>query len=93
MAFLIRPDGTREEMPSPLRWNDIKEAIGGGFVQEVSCDPDVAHGCDVFYCDEEGKLKSFPPNPEATKLSTFTMHNDVLVGTIVFAKADELVDE
>lgn len=88
MALLIRADGTRKEIQGTgerdtVVWNQIKDAIGGGFVQMFECDPDVAEGHHVVCCDEEGKLKAFPPNPEATKLSTYTAPGDMLVGDML----------
>src|SRR5512136_2183247 len=83
MALLIKADGTRQEVKGEkpngaLTWDQIKNAIGGGYVQMVTCNPKVTGGYNRFYCDEEGKLKLFEPNPEATKLSTYTMPEDVL---------------
>lgn len=91
MALLIKVDGTRVEVvgtgpEKQLTYAQLKEAIGGGFIQAVACDPAVTGGYDHYYCDEEGKLKDFPVNREATKLSTYTMFDDVLVGDIIFCK-------
>ena len=94
MGLLIRADGTRIEIKGTgergtVVWDQIKEAIGGGFVQMFECDPAVAEGHDTVCCDEEGKLKAFSPNPEATKLSTYTMPGDTLVGDILFLRKGE----
>jgi hypothetical protein len=48
----------------------LKEGIGGGYLETVpyflTIDHDgVRHNC-VAFCDEEGKLKQFDHNPEAT---------------------------
>ena len=91
MALLIKADGTRVEIKGEkkngaLTWEQVTSAIGGGYVQMVACDPKITGGYNRYYCDEEGKLKLFPPNLEATKLSTYTMPGDVLVGDILFTK-------
>lgn len=88
MALLIKSDGSREtirgERDGKLTYEQIRKAIGGGYVEHVETDPAQAEGYTHVYLDEEGKLKSFPPNPEATKLSVFTMPNDTLVGDVLF---------
>ena len=91
MALLIKVDGTRVEVlgtgpEGQLAYEQVKNAIGGGFFQSVPCDPEVTGGYDHFYCDEEGKRKEFPINREATKLSTYTALEDVLVGDVIFCK-------
>jgi hypothetical protein len=91
MALIIKVDGTRVEVQGTkpngaLTYEQLKEAVGGGYIQAVACDPAVTGGYDHLYCDEEGKLKDFPINREATKLSTYTMPDDVLVGDIIFCK-------
>lgn len=91
MALIIKVDGTRQEVKGTkengaLTYEQLKDAIGGGFIQAVGCDPKVTGGYDHYYCDEEGKLKNFPFNHEATKLSTYTMPDDVLVGDVIFCK-------
>jgi len=91
MALLIKVDGTRVEVlgtgpEGQLTYEQLKEAVGGGYIQAVACDPKMTGGYDHFYCDEEGKLKGFPINRAATDLSTLTMVGDVLVGDIIFCK-------
>lgn len=91
MGLLIKADGTRTEIigakeNGALSYEQLKQAVGGGFIEAVQCDPAATGGYDHFYCDEEGKLKGFPPNREATKLSTYTMLDDVVVGDVIFCK-------
>lgn len=99
MALLIKTDGTRVEVigtkpNNALTYEQLVEAIGGGFIQSVACDPAVTGGYDHFYCDEEGKLKDLPPNPEATRLSTYTMWGDTVCGNAIFCKTvGEEMDE
>lgn len=92
MGLLIKVDGTKTEVKGnkpdgALSYEQLKDAVGGGFIEAVQCDPTATGGYDHFYCDEEGKLKGFPPNREATKLSTYTMPDDVVVGDVIFCKA------
>lgn len=89
MGLLIKVDGTRSEVKGnkpngALSYEQLKAAVGGGYIEAVQCDPAVTGGYDHYYCDEEGKLKDFPPNREATKLSTYTMPDDVVVGDVIF---------
>jgi len=92
MALIVRTDGSTQllEGTKPgklLDWQQIKKAIGGGYVEAVACDPAVTGGYDHFYCDEEGKLKGFKPNMTAYKMSTLTADSDMIVGNVVFCKS------
>jgi hypothetical protein len=91
MALIVRIDGTKEEIAgnggaSCITAEQIKEVIGGGFFQVVPCDPAATGGYNHFYCDEEGKLKGFAFNREATRMSTLTASDDNIVGDVLFCK-------
>ena len=91
MAMIIKVDGTVDHVEGrgeagELTYEQIREAIGGGFIERVMCDPEVAKGHDHFYCDEEGKLKDLPINIGATALSTYTAENDMVCGDVIFVK-------
>lgn len=91
MAMLIKTDGTCHEVIGEkkrglLSYKQIRDAIGGGYIELVSCDPEVTGGYNHYYCDEEGKLKGLPPNLAATKLSTYTAPDDIVVGDVLFCK-------
>lgn len=91
MALLIKVDGTHSDIQGinsngSLTYEQLQNAIGGGYIQSVGCDPKVTGGYDHYYCDEEGKLKNLSVNREATKLSTYTALDDVLVGDVIFCK-------
>lgn len=87
MALLIKPDGSHEELTPAgeddrLTYDQIRAAIGGGYVQHIETDAE-STGYAHMYMDEEGKLKGMEPNWEATKLSVFTAPHDILVGNVV----------
>ena len=94
MALLIKADGTEETIvpagdDGHLTYDQIRAAIGGGWVEHIGVAPAVAHGNQHAYMDEEGKFKQFPPNEEATRLSTYTMSDDTLVGDVLFCTDEE----
>jgi len=91
MAMIIKVDGTVEHVEGlgkngELTYEQIREAIGGGFIERVMCDPKVTEGHDHFYCDEEGKLKNLTINLKATALSTHTANVDMICGDVIFVK-------
>jgi|10_taG_2_1085330.scaffolds.fasta_scaffold00018_78 hypothetical protein len=96
MALLIKVDGTQEEVngkndDGSFILDQLKGAIGGGYIEVVACDPKVTGGYSCFVCDEEGKLKQFPANERATELSTYTSAFDVVCGDVLFCKEEEIV--
>jgi len=94
MALLIKSDGTREEITGAgpdgsIAWDQIKKAIGGGYVEHVVTDPDRAEGYSHIWLDEEGKNKGFPRNAAATALSVYTAWDDILSGDVLFCTEEE----
>jgi len=95
MALLIKADGAQEEVngeasDGSLTYEQLRKAIGGGYIEIVACDPEVTKGYTNLVCDEEGKLKSFPINDKATKLSTYTAPTDLICGDVLFCKDGEI---
>lgn len=94
MALHIKADGTKETIVGTgengtIEWAQIKAAIGGGYVEHVTCDPDKTGGYSHIYLDENGKFGDAKPNREATKMSTHTAHGDVIVGDVLFCTEEE----
>lgn len=94
MALLIKADGTEETIVPAgdngrLTYDQIREAIGGGYVEHVETDPERAQGFSHIWLDEEGKMKGFPLNEKATLLSFYTMPGDMLVGDVLFCTDEE----
>jgi len=94
VALLIKADGTEEQITPAgdngrLTYDQIRKLIGGGYVEHVQTDPDKAQGNGHVYLDEEGKLKGFPHNAKATKMSVYTQPGDVLVGDVLFCTTAE----
>ena len=92
MALIISIDGVRTEIKGArdgkyLTVSQINIIVGGYF-EYVCCDPEVTGGYDHFFCNENGKLKGLPINVEATRLSTYTKEEDVIVGNVVFCKSE-----
>lgn len=89
MALIVKADGSREELKGAgeggrVTYEQIRAAIGGGYVEHVDTKPEKAEGHSHIYMDEEGKYKDFPINVEATTMSAFTQPGDFLVGDVVF---------
>lgn len=94
MALLIKANGTVQEVKPAgedgrLTYDQIRECIGGGWIEHVETDPERARGNSHVYCDEEGKLKNLPENMVATLMSAYTMPGDVLCGDVLFCTAEE----
>jgi len=94
MALLIKADGTEiavvpEGEGRRLTYAQVREAIGGGYVEAVATDPAKADGYSHIYLDEEGKLKRLPANAKATAMSNYTMPGDVLCGDVLFCTSEE----
>jgi hypothetical protein len=94
MALLIKADGTEETIVPAgdngrVTYDQVRELIGGGYVEHVDTDPARARGFSHIWLDEEGKMKRFPLNEEATRLSVYTMPGDMLVGDVLFCTDEE----
>jgi hypothetical protein len=90
----------------PPTLEDLKAAIGGGYIEAVPYfwtvdHRGVEHRC-VAFCDEEGKLKGMPVNPFATALWDLAIRRvkgvgcepDFLVGRIAVVFGDpEFMEE
>ena len=95
MALLIKVDGTKEEVSGEnddgsFTLEQLKNLIGGGYIEVVACNPEVTGGYPYFVCDEEGKLKQFSVNEGATNLSTYTMDSDKICGDVLFCREGEI---
>jgi len=106
----IYPSGAKLTSPfdKPATLEDLKKGVGGGYIEHVPMfstyvDKDgTVQRCEVF-CDEEGKLKRFEINRDATILwynalirggfteaaNALRRGDDVLVGTIAIVYGDE----
>lgn len=94
MALLIKADGTEETIlpagdDGHLTYDQIRKAIGGGWVEHVETDPARSKGFCHIYLDEEGKLKRLPINERATEMSAWTAAGDMLVGDVLFCTNEE----
>ena len=77
-ALTILVDGTIEDL-ADAKYETIRQAIGGGWLQAIS----LPSG-DYLYCDEEGKLKGMPENFTATALTSgVLMGGDFIAGPAV----------
>lgn len=74
MAYLLRVNGTIEQMGKNPSLKELQKAVGG-YIESVP----IAMG-GHFYCNEEGKLKGLPHNPVANSMIDF---NDHIVGDVV----------
>lgn len=94
MAKLIKADGTTVDITPAgddghLTYDQIREAIGGGYLEHVAVDPAVTGGFSSAWLDEEGKMKALPYNENATVMSTYTSPMDMLCGDVLFCTAEE----
>jgi len=91
MATVIQPDGTRTQWDAPaangrFTLSELQEKVGG-YIQYVKTDTHTI----VLVVDEDGKMKGYPPNMEATKMmSKLHRLGDHIVGTAVCLFKKEL---
>jgi len=91
MALLIKADGTQETYPEPANGTDyklaeLKAAIGGGYIEMLALDGD-----RIMVLDEEGKLKGFPVNREATRMTRgIVADSDLIVGDVLVCRNDQV---
>lgn len=77
-ALAILVDGTIEDL-ADAKYETIRTAIGGGYIQAVG----LPSG-DYLYCDEEGKMKGMPENFTATALTSGVLfQGDFIAGPAV----------
>ena len=87
MALIIHIDGKVEDREG-MTFAEAKEAIGGGYVQDVP----IRHEkyCGII-CDENGKAKGMEANHHATGLvGSYLLPFDFLVGTIILYSKGEI---
>ena len=86
MASIIKSNGTIEIVEpkngTDFSLSELKQAIGGGYVEVVSLDRDT-----YLVVDEEGLLKNLPYNYTATKLYNFI---SPIVGDALVCKKDQI---
>ena len=80
MAIILKVNGSTEPL-TDLSLESMQKAVGG-YIEYVPL-PDGR----IMYCDEEGKLKSKPINPEATRI--FDNPYDVVVGDVIIMEESE----
>tara|TARA_R110001592_G_scaffold216088_1_gene469593 strand:+ start:407 stop:655 length:249 start_codon:yes stop_codon:yes gene_type:complete len=80
MAYLLKVDGTIEQMGRNPPLEELQKAVGG-YIEGVT----TANG-GRFYCNEEGKLMGLPHNPAANSMIDF---DDYIVGDVVVMEGDE----
>lgn len=85
MAYILRTDGTREEIKEKgyLKLETLQAAVGG-YIETVPC-RDNGKG-KVMILNEEGKLQGLPYNAKATAMARgIIADSDVIVGDVVIA--------
>lgn len=91
MATLIKSNGEKIEVaPENSKRFELEEAqkLVGGYIQIIHLGND-----EVMILDEEGKLKGYPANHEASfiALSRKAIHwTDYIVGDVVICKNNEI---
>ena len=80
MAYLLKVDGTIEQIGKNPPLEELQKAVGG-YIEGVT----TANG-GRFYCNEEGKLMGLPHNPAANSMIDF---NDYIVGDVVVMEGEE----
>tara|TARA_R110000824_G_scaffold42116_6_gene124468 strand:+ start:6562 stop:6807 length:246 start_codon:yes stop_codon:yes gene_type:complete len=80
MAYLLKVDGTIEQMGKNPPLEELQKAVGG-YIEGVT----TANG-GRFYCNEEGKLMGLPHNPAANSMIDF---DDYIVGDVVVMEGEE----
>lgn len=80
-ALLVNPDGSGRLIDISPALQDLRAAIGGGWLQLIPLS-DGAH----IYCDDDGKPTRLALNPAATELANLAGWpvGDVLRGPVLF---------
>ena len=84
MAYLLKVDGTIEQMGWKPSLEELQAAVGG-YIEMVR-----TNNVGYMYCNEEGKLLGLPVNIAAT---TMIEHDDVIRGDVVVMELDEEKEE
>jgi len=84
MAYLLKVDGTIEQMGWNPSLEELQAAVGG-YIEMVR-----TNNVGYLYCNEEGKLLGLPVNMAAT---TMIEHDDVIRGDVVVMELDEEKEE
>ena len=84
MAYLLKVDGTIEQMGWKPSLEELQAAVGG-YIEMVR-----TNNVGYLYCNEEGKLLGLPVNMAAT---TMIEHDDVIRGDVVVMELDEEKEE
>lgn len=88
----IKPDGERTvvTLDRAATLDDLRAAIGGGYIEFVPYLERFEGVRAQAICDEEGKLNGLPLNAIATKYWPASIRaGDVLVGDVCFITGDD----
>lgn len=98
MMYVIKVDGTVEEYDDkndPVNLEAVQKAVGGYIEAVPYFNMYEGEPCQAW-CDEEGKLKGYKFNREATnawlKACSPTTHGDHLVGDICILTGSAMLD-
>jgi len=80
MAYLLKTDGTIEQMGWNPSLEEMQKAVGG-YIQIVR-----TGNVGYMYCNEEGKILGLPYNKPATQMLDF---DDYVVGDVVVMEEGE----
>jgi hypothetical protein len=78
---IIKTDGSAVDYPPKgehYTLQELKDAIGGGYIEIVHPGGDARY---LMVLDEEGKIKGFPLNRQATRL--YAQPPDYIVGDVL----------
>jgi len=83
--YILKVDGTREEIKEEISLEVMQKAVGG-FIEIVA-----TNDGRQMIMNEEGKLKGYSINHEATALVLGVLSpNDVVVGDVIIANVGEI---
>ena len=87
MAYIIRTNGTIEELPAGVLSLETLQKAVGGFIETIPCLDNGKYR--VMILNEEGKLDGLPLNPIATAMTRGIVASmDFIVGDVVIADED-----
>jgi hypothetical protein len=93
--ILLKANGTVERTePETVTLEDVQKGVGGYIEGVPYFDVYEGEQCQAW-CDEEGKIKSYPMNEDATKLWYQLLGvggGDYLVGDIVILTGQHMLD-
>lgn len=82
MAYILRVNGTKEQLPKGILSLEVLQKAVGGYVETIP-----TKDGKVMVLNEEGKLHGLPVNTVACQMTRgIIAHDDLIVGDVVICE-------